>query len=215
MKTSTDPEHELFTFEMLAPAEMGWHDVWVCPNKKQYGSTCCFGGPPTFCETSEYDLRLHLTFPKVFVRLIDWWRDDLSELSYEVVNGTVCSNREDKSAFEWRTLWHELTDPEKYFILSKHGVDKGFFILEQERLLNGIARLTAEVVTLGAVVADDGWYVAPPNIAEEQQSAIRARLAVLLSDDNLRNFHISQNEIAKQMDFRHVLTMLTQLPLPQ
>jgi hypothetical protein len=105
-------------------------------------------------------------------------------------------------------VWHELAGPERYFILSKHGVEEEFFVKEQRRVWEAVTKLRAEAETLGAIQVEKYGFIdyeAPQDASEAQKAETKARVAVLLSPDRLRRYHVSLKEVHGQSDFMCVL----------
>lgn len=207
-------ENESFKFALFAPSEHGWHDIILSPAKKRYEESHCYGGPPTSFSLFEYDIRVRAVHHKVFCRLVDRWSDDLSGVSYDVINGAICGDARAKyldGDLEKQIAWHELAGPEKYFILSMHGVGREFLTSEQKRLREGLAKVKADSEALGAIQLqkNDGIrYEAPQNASEEQKAAIKAGVAVLLSDESLGRDRVSLREVYDEDEFIYVLTEL-------
>jgi hypothetical protein len=197
-------EEEEFTFSVPESSEYGWNHLTVYPTKKRYEQSVCYGGPPTWFTVGEYDVRVEGM--KVFIRVVEQRRDDLSIIKYEVVNGTVLRQRPDDSSASI-VNWHELTRPEKYFILSRH-VTKDLFVLERGRLQKGFAAVKTEAEKLGAVPTGGPGFIsydAPEGSTEEQKTKLDKALGNLLSATSLERFGISRDEFYCQLDLLRVL----------
>jgi hypothetical protein len=197
-------EEEEFTFCVPESSEYGWNRLTVNPAKKRYEQSVCFGGPPTWFTVGEYDIRVEGM--KVFIRLLEQRRDDLSIIKYEVVNGTVLRQRQDDTS-DSIVNWHELTRPEKYFVLSRH-VTRDLFLSERERLQKGFAAVKTEAERLGGVPAGGPGFIsydAPEGATEEQKTKLGTNLGNLLSATSLERFGISRDEFYGQLDLLRVL----------
>jgi len=94
-----------------------------------------------------------------------------------------------------------------------HGVGTEFLASEQKRLDGALAKVKAEAEAeaLGAiqVAGNDGIsYEAPQDASEEQKAAVKARVAVLLSDESLRRHGVSLQEVYDQEEFIYALNEL-------
>jgi hypothetical protein len=197
-------------FALPGPAEFGWDCISVSPAKRRCMRKYCFGGPPTYFEVLEYDLRPQNRRNPVFARLVDMWEEDYWGDSYQVVNGAICERANEGNQsdnLEKRIVWHELLGPERYVILSAHGIGKEFFIVEQERIQKALTQLRAGAEALGAIqVERDGWirFEARPDADEEQKSAIKAGVAILCSEQSLGQLRVTFREVFRQ-DCAYVL----------
>jgi hypothetical protein len=208
-------EDDISGFQLPAPSEHGWDNICVNLTKRRYERTCYLEWPPQYQEVLEYDLRPQDRPSVVFARLIDMWEEYPSgdEYRYLVINGTICerANEHNSSAdLEKRIVWHELRGPERYIVLSAHGIDNAFFVREQERIQKALKQLTAQAEELGAVqIERHGWirYEPAPDAGDEQKSAIEAGVATLCSDESLRQLEVSREEVFRQ-DCAFVLSKL-------
>ena len=198
-------EEDIAFFKLPAPDEYGWDNICVTPAKRRCERVFCFGGPPTYFEIFEYDLRPQDRPSAVFVRLVEMWKEDLSGDSYQVVNGTICAcedQRHPSDNLEKRIVWHEVLGSERYAILAAHGRSKEFFLKEQERIRSAIKQLNARAEALGAVqvgtLLGTIRYGPRPDADEEQKSAIEAGIAALRSEESLRQLDVSFEEVYRQ-----------------
>jgi len=197
-------------FALPDPAEFGWDSISVSPAKRRCKRKYCFGGPPTYFEVLEYDLRPQNRRNPVFARLVDMWKEDYWGDSYQVVNGAICERAKEGNPsdnLEKRIVWYELLGPERYVILSAHGISKEFFTEEQERIQKALTQLRAGAEALGAIQVERyGWirFEARPDADEEQKSAIKAGVAILCSEQSLGQLHVTFREVFRQ-DCAYVL----------
>jgi hypothetical protein len=208
--TEAAGEKDEVGFEFSLP-ESG--TITVYPAKKKYAWHNFFASHPMWANHEElykYDIRDNT---HVFTRLVERSEhggySDTEYSKYEVVNGTVLSEA-DATKLNREIAWHELTMPEKYFILSKHGISKHFFAAERKRLQQGLAAVKKEAKDLGALASDDGFvnFQAPQGATEEQKTAVHAELVNLLTDARLKRHRISRDEYYRQVEFMLVLNQL-------
>jgi len=206
-------DEDSISFGLPAPAEYGWDTIRVFPAMRRCERSIGYGGPPIFNEVIEYDLRPQHHPESVFARLVEMWKEDLSETSYQVINGTLLEDAEGGGSSgnrERRLFWHELRGPETYVILSAHGRDKAFFRQKRRGIENALTQLNARAELLGAVQVEEYGairYQAKPNAAEKEILAIDAGIANLVSERSLREYGVSPREVFNQ-DYALVLDKL-------
>jgi hypothetical protein len=196
-----EQEDHVAGFQLPAPSENGWDNISVTPAKRRCERTRYLEWPPKYQEVMEYDLRPEISGNPVFARLIDVWEESPWGDSYQVINGTICERANDGTPsdnLEKEVVWHELRGAARYAILSAHGIGKDFFLREQERIQKALTQIGAKAAALGAIRAEglgNIWYEAGPNAYEEQKSAINASISTLCSDESLRQFGVSRDEV--------------------
>ena len=200
-----EQEEDTSFFELPKPDENGWDNIYITPVKRRCKRVFCFGGPPTYFEIFEYDLRPEDRPSIVFARLVEMWKEDLSGDSYQVVNGTICARADERCLsdnLEERIVWHEVLGSERYAILAAHGTSKEFFLREQERIQKALKQLNARAEALGAIQVETllgtTSYEARPDVDEERKSAIDAGIAALRSEETLRQLDVSFEEVYRQ-----------------
>lgn len=203
------------SFDLPAPAKYGWDTIHVYPAEKRCERSVGYGGPPTFHEIIEYDLRPQHRPEAVFARLVDMWKEDLSETSYQVINGTFLESAEEDGSLgnleKRRLTWYELRGPEMYVILSAHGRDKAFFRQKRRSIEKALTQLEARAEALGAVQVEGFGgairYEAPPGADEVQKLAIETGIAILVSEKILNKYGFIPNELLNE-DYAYVLDKL-------
>jgi len=188
-----EEQEESIRFDLPAPAEYGWDTIRIYPAERRCERSIGYGGFPIFHEIIEYDLRPRHKSEVVFVRLIDVWKEDLSETTYQVINGTYLRSAEEDgklgNLYKSRLKWHELRSSEMYVILSAHGRDKAYFREKRRDIEKELTQLEARAEELGAIQVEGYWgtrYEAPPDVDEAQKLEIERSIEMLVSEKKLR-----------------------------
>jgi hypothetical protein len=95
--------------------------------------------------------------------------------------------------------WHEVVGSLRYFILSKHGPDRGFFTREREWLQEGFAKVEEAASKIGAKRNDYGWYDAPKN-DEPARKAVTSLL-----EDTCEQYGIKVREVQEYEEIMKTL----------
>jgi hypothetical protein len=178
----------------------GWDSVELYPSCHQYERQLCFGGPPTFEEGFEYEVRGRTD---VVERLRDRYREGLDGKEWNVINGRVVVPG---GRAHQEVVWHELFGPIKYLILA-HTLSARertlYFEREKRRIQGGFDAVAIEANKLGAIWNSKyGFY----DVAKDASEGTKQALHSLHSAENLGRHGLVGPELSTYEDILSILT---------
>jgi hypothetical protein len=193
---------ESYSLCLKSTGANGWDSVELYPSRRQYRRQYCFGGPPTFEEVFEYEVKGRTD---VVERLRDCWREDLCGKERGVINGQlVVPDDRQRDA----VAWHELFGPIKYFILA-HTLAPlervSYFESEKQRIQKGFDAVAREAAKLGGTWnGTHGFYDASRDASKE----VRLALDSLQTNEALRRHGLTNfYELSTYEESLWLLTM--------
>jgi hypothetical protein len=168
------------SFSFPDPAPSGWEKYTVFPSRQTYKRNYCFGGPPTYDETWEYEVRES----QIFHRLVEARKEYFGDPIFEVIRGTVLESIKQTTRAKFadnlidryrkNIEWHECKDSVRFELLAIHlrsESSKLRDILErkQKKFAAGCSELESKLAALGAVEQDSGrgsYFTAPDGATE-------------------------------------------------
>jgi hypothetical protein len=193
----------------------GWNTWTVYPTQKRIVNEFCYGGPPTWHKTFEYEIRDET----VLVRLVESSKESVDSPNFEVFNGVINLDYLEKEYhrekirwgedsplletpdmqrawLEKQTAWHEMLGAARYIMLSVNGGHHNFFGNERERLSKAFETIAEEAKQLGADWDEDsGRYQAPAAATKEEKDVIESAITHLYEPEKLRKLKVEYVEL--------------------
>jgi hypothetical protein len=209
-KPELEPEFYLNLTHAHLEKESGWDRWTIYPNQSRVKNDHCFGGPPTYEDIYEYEIRR----TAVRVRMLESSKEDFDQKTYEVFNGRLVrtqieskcldinlSLKDEVKRLQSETEWHDSPSLIRYFVLANTEGSRDFLSSEHSRLEQAFKSVAREAAQLGAVWGEYNYYVAPDAATDGQKEAINK----FQSDERLLRFGITFSELCSQKEILSIL----------